>query len=189
MELIKSEPLMILATVSPRRRELAGLLPFRFEFRSPSCEEILNPALAPHENAIALADAKAKSVGEGGCIIGCDTIVTLDNRILGKPRNRAHAGEMLCALSGRVHKVITGVSIRTPECASTFCEETLVSFRELEEAEIRSYIETGEPMDKAGAYGIQGHAAHFVQRIEGDYFNVVGLPLCRLVQELRNLGF
>lgn len=123
-------------------------------------------------------------------VLGADTIVVCDGRLLGKPRTEEEAFAMLRQLSGRTHDVWTGVAIALPQGSITsFAEKTAVTFWELDDEEIAAYIATGEPMDKAGAYGIQGRAALFVKRIEGDYLTVVGLPLSRTVRELRRLGW
>ena len=130
----------------------------------------------------------ASQAGEDDVVIAADTVVCLDDEILGKPADEADARRMLRALSGRDHRVFTGVTAARGGTVLSAFEETAVHFRPLDEREIDAYIATGEPMDKAGAYGIQGRAALFVRAIEGDYFNVVGLPLCRLGEILKKLG-
>lgn len=184
---------IILASGSPRRRELLEMLKVEnLEIIPAKGEEKAHPELSPPELVRELSRCKAAEVAPAGdedtVTIGADTIVVLDGAVLGKPRDEAGAAEMLRALSGRSHTVYTGVTvIRGDRCLSR-AESTLVHFRELDEEEILRYIATGEPMDKAGAYGVQGLASKFVKGIEGDYFNVVGLPICRLVLMLRELG-
>lgn len=147
----------------------------------------------PSANVQAVALRKARDVAarvEDGIVIGADTQILVDDEVLGKPEDAADAVRMLSRLSGKAHRVITGVAlVDAGTCfEETWVETTLVTFRELSEDEISAYVETGEPMGKAGAYGIQGRAAAFVERIEGCYFNVVGLPLAKLVQKLRKLS-
>lgn len=183
---------LILASASPRRSELLALLPYAFEVIPSDAEENMDTALTAQENVISLARRKAHSVAAvhpKRTVIGCDTVVVLDGHILGKPRDAKHAGEMLRALSGRAHTVCTGVCIVHDGEEVRFCEETAVQMRTISERELAWYLNTGDPMDKAGAYGIQGHAGAFVERIDGDYFNVVGLPLCRLSTVLSGLGY
>jgi len=181
---------IILASKSPRRAQL--LHQFGLDFRV-----VVGPAQEkshgdPQETAVANAFNKAASVAgmyPGALIIGADTVVVLDGRLLGKPADATEAEEMLRALSGRAHDVITGVAL----CAGgavvrTFFVRTTVKFRPLSEREIRAYVQTGEPLDKAGAYGIQGLGGLFVEEIHGCYFNVVGLPVPRLALELRAFG-
>ncbi len=146
----------------------------------------------PDEIVLALAEAKAREVAEHSdgenVIIAADTIVWLDGELLGKPHDEAEAARMLRALSGREHEVWTGVCIIKGKEELRGAEQTFVKFRELTEEEISSYIATGEPMDKAGAYGAQGYASVFVEGIRGDFFNVMGLPICRLGKMLGKLG-
>ena len=151
------------------------------------------PEHASPEDAVkALASQKAEEVASrcdpDALIIAADTIVVCDGRILGKPRDEEDAFRMLRLLSGRTHEVYTGLCLKDKDSCVTEAERTAVRFRTLSDGEIRRYIETGEPMDKAGAYGIQGKAALFVEAIEGDYYNVVGLPLCRLGRMLAGKG-
>ncbi len=182
---------LILASASPRRREL--LEKFRHDF-------IIDPAAGPEEppaganaaeTVAALSAAKARETAArhpGDLVIGADTVVELDGAILGKPHNEDDAFRMLRALSGREHRVYTGVTLARDDTLLTETEMTRVYFRDMSDREIRAYIASGEPMDKAGAYGYQGLAGVFVERIDGDYFNVVGLPLCRLGRMLEKLG-
>ena len=155
-------------------------------------EEREFPGLSGPELVMALASAKAREVagrcGPGDLVIGADTIVWVDGRPFGKPRDEEDAARMLRCLSGRSHSVYTGVAVCADGTESVSYEESRVRFRELSDEEIRRYIATGEPMDKAGAYGAQGKGSLFVQAIEGDFFNVMGLPLCRLGLMLRDRG-
>ena len=157
-----------------------------------SGEEIIEPGQRPDEAVRSLSLAKAREVlpfcEAQDIVIAADTLVFLDGEILEKPRNEAEAFSMLSRLSGRVHEVFTGVSIIRGNEVFTEYERTDVRFRELTAQEIRNYIATGEPMDKAGAYGAQGRGAVFVEGIEGDFFNVMGLPLCRLSKMLKKMG-
>ncbi len=184
---------IVLASGSPRRRELLEMLGLKDLIVCPAQgEERAAPGLAPGELVIALAGAKAAEVaaqfGPDDLILAADTVVALPGRILGKPHSEAEAAEMLRALSGRSHFVYTGLVLRRGECILVEMEETKVFFRPLSDREIRAYIATGEPMDKAGSYGIQGKGSLFVEGLEGDYFNVMGLPLCRLGKMLKEMG-
>ena len=182
---------LILASASPRRRELLSRLGLEFTVLAAQADETLLPGLSPREQVIRLSAIKAQAVREalesrpGQVIVSADTVVVLDNAILGKPKDTAQAAEMLRALSGRTHLVLTGVTVLTEDGPRQLCEETQVFFRPLRETEITAYIRTGEPMDKAGAYGIQGYGALFVEKLIGDYYNVMGLPLCALGRLLR----
>ena len=183
---------LILASASPRRRELLSALGLSFEVRPALGEEHPEPGFSGGETAKRLSRAKcleiAADADEDAVVIAADTVVCLDDEILGKPADEQDAGRMLRALSGRDHRVFTGVTVARGGRVLSDYEETAVHFRPLSEREIEAYIATGEPMDKAGAYGIQGRASLFVRAIEGDYFNVVGLPLCKLGQMLKELG-
>jgi len=184
---------VILASQSPRRRELLGQMGIsRFIIRPARGEEIVDPALEPGQLVEQLSLQKAREVWEQSrpedLVIAADTVVAIDGRVLGKPRDEAQAFEMLRALSGRQHTVYTGVTVCQNGRVVTGHEATRVQFRPLSEGEIGAYIATGEPMDKAGAYGIQGRGAVLVEGIRGDYFNVMGLPLCRLAGMLRDFG-
>ncbi len=172
---------LVLASQSPRRRELLALLGRPFRVQVASVDETMDDlpiaeavARLSHRKAAAI-DAAAEEI-----VIGADTVVVLDGQVLGKPRDREDALRMLRSLSGKTHQVMTGVCVLKGEKVRTHTEVTEVSFRPLTEKEIRDYVATNEPMDKAGAYGIQGGAARFVEGIRGDYYNVVGLPVCRL---------
>ena len=184
---------LILASNSPRRRELLGQMGIKnFKMISPDVDESVGPGLSPAEIVERLSRRKAAAAaGKAGpdcLIIAADTVVALDGAVLGKPRNKEGAFAMLAALSGREHHVYTGVTVLQGERTVTEHEETAVTFRALEEEEIWGYIATGEPMDKAGAYGIQGLGALLVSGIRGDYCNVVGLPVFRLGRMLGRFG-
>ncbi|MCM3599353.1 Maf family protein [Robertmurraya korlensis] len=179
---------LILASSSPRRKELLSILQIPFEVKASDVDETFHSELAPHEVVIHLAERKAKHVSKNdfsSIVIGADTIVVAAGEILGKPNNPTEAFAMLRKLSGLTHSVYTGVAIVSAARTTTFFEKTDVTFWELTDEEIHSYISTGEPFDKAGSYGIQGFGSTLVKRISGDYFTVVGLPIARLVRELQ----
>lgn len=182
---------LVLASSSPRRRELLSHFNIDFIIDPAAGPEKPPVGASPEETVMALATSKAAEVAArrpDSLVIGADTIVELDGVILGKPADRPDAFRMLRALSGREHRVFTGVALVS--AGKTLCgaEMTRVFFREMTDREINAYLDSGEPMDKAGAYGYQGLAGLFVERIEGDYFNVVGLPLCRLGRMLDSMG-
>ena len=185
---------MILASASPRRRELLSQIGIEHEVIPSNKDEIL-PKMHPAKAAEALSRGKAldvaKDIDDKAVIIGADTVVAYAGEILGKPKNEEDAFRMLHMLQGEEHEVYTGVTFVVKENGreyiESFCESTKVMMYPASEEEIWAYIATGEPMDKAGAYGIQGRAAAFVKKIEGDYNNVVGLPIARLYQILKNL--
>lgn len=181
---------MILASQSPRRKELLGFISNDFRIIPAVGEERAPEGASPEETVLALSKQKAEEIFEthkGETIIAADTIVSIDGEILGKPRDEAHAFEMLRKLSGRVHSVFTGVCVIFADGGiKSFAEETKVEFHELSDAEISAYIATGDPMDKAGAYGIQEKGAANVKGIVGDFYNVMGLPVGRLARELSN---
>jgi septum formation protein len=182
-------PRVLLASASPRRRELLNLVGIGHEVRPADIDETYLPAEVPRAHAERLAREKALAIDAPDAVtIGSDTIVVVDGQVLGKPRDRAHAAEMLRQLSGRSHIVMTGVAARWRGELASGLEEVGVTFRQLSDDEIERYIDTGEPMDKAGAYGIQGFGATIVDRVDGDYFAVMGLPLNLLVRLLRSLG-
>jgi nucleoside triphosphate pyrophosphatase len=184
-----SRPRVFLASASPRRRDLLNLVGIDHEVRPANIDETYLPGEQPRDHAERLAREKAVAIdGSDTVTIGSDTIVVVDGQVLGKPRDRAHAAEMLRQLSGRSHIVMTGVAARWRGVLASGLEEVGVTFRQLSDDEIERYIDTGEPMDKAGAYGIQGFGATIVDRVDGDYFAVMGLPLNRLVGLLRSLG-
>jgi septum formation protein len=189
---------LILASSSPRRAEVLRDAGIAFEVCTTKVEEAQRPGESAQTMVARLAEAKARAIAleiEGtkqDCIvIGADTVVELDGEIFGKPHDAARAREILASLSGRTHHVLTGIFLlRLPDCvARSAVESTSVTFASLNRNEIETYIASGEPLDKAGAYGIQGRAGRFIPRIEGCYFNVVGLPLARLHALLRELGW
>lgn len=182
---------LILASASPRRRELLEHLGVPFAVDPASGPENPPAGAAAEDTVKALSAAKAAEVAarHPGCVVvGADTVVELDGVILGKPHSEDDAFRMLKSLSGREHRVYTGLTVAKDGALTTQAEKTRVFFRPMTDREIRAYIATGEPMDKAGAYGYQGFAGLFIHRIDGDYFNVVGLPLCRLNHMLSALG-
>jgi len=177
---------MILASASPRRKELLASLGCSFTVAKPDVDETPRPDELPRPFAERLAAEKAAAVeaDSEAVLIAADTIVVQGTAILGKPENESHAYEMLAGLSGKTHEVITAVCVRKGDRSTVFSVSTQVVFRTLKKAEIVSYIASGCPMDKAGAYAIQGGAAHMVRAINGSYSNVVGLPLCELHETL-----
>lgn len=184
---------IVLASGSPRRRELLERIGVTdFLVRVPEVEESFPEGLAPEQVVAYISREKAEAAvrlcNPGDIVITADTMVFLDDKRLGKPRDEAHALEMLTALQGRKHTVCTGVSVCQGERRLTGTESTGVFFRSATEEELRRYIATGEPMDKAGAYGIQGRGALLVERLEGDFFNVMGLPVLRLARMLETFG-
>lgn len=182
---------VVLASQSPRRKELLKIICEDFEICPAQGEEILPENTPAVEAAQLLARNKCGEVsqkyGEDAIVIACDTIVVVDGEIMGKPQNPAQAEDMLRSLSGKTHSVISGVAFCINEKIYSFSETTKVTFRQLSDEAIADYITTGEPFDKAGAYGIQGFGSLLVSRIEGDYFNVVGLPLSSLAENLEQL--
>jgi septum formation protein len=184
-----TELLVVLASASPRRRELLTLVGIRHEVRPANIDESYLAGETPRQHAERLAREKASAIdAPGAVVIGSDTIVVVDGDVLGKPRDREHAREMLRRLSGRSHTVMTGVAVLWEGTLVSALEEVGVTFRELTDSEIEQYIDTGEPMDKAGAYGIQGYGATIVDAVDGDYFAVMGLSVNRLARLLRELG-
>ena len=181
---------LILASQSPRRRELLGLFRIPFSVRVADIDETMDPTAAPYDEVARVSRLKAAAIsrGEDDIVVAADTIVVCQGKVLGKPHSVQEAKAMLRLLSGRDHQVMTGMTVLRGQRAITTTEVTDLHFRELSEKEIEDYVATGEPMDKAGAYGIQGGAALFCQRMEGDYHNVVGLPVCRLSQILQELS-
>lgn len=181
---------VILASQSPRRKELMGLFHMPFIVRVSQADESMDPKLSPAEAVAIVSRRKAEAIDRDGddLVIAADTIVVLADQILGKPRDEADAHRMLRLLSGRDHQVMTGMTLLRGDTVITHTEITDIHFRELSEREIDAYIATKEPMDKAGAYGIQGGAALFADRLVGDYYNVMGLPVCRLGQLLRQIA-
>ena len=183
---------IILGSKSPRRRELLKKLGVAFRVLTAEVDETTAPGLSAGEAVTQISARKAAATAEladpDDLIVCADTVVVLDGRVMGKPKTPAEARDMLTALSGRTHEVLTGLTVRRAEQAVTVVECTRVTFRALLPREIETYIASGEPMDKAGSYGIQGLAESFVSHLDGDYFNVMGLPLCALTGILRSFG-
>ena len=181
---------LILASASPRRKELLGLFHIPFEIRVADIDETMDPEKAPFDEVARVSGLKAAALNAApdDVVVAADTIVVCEGKVLGKPRDEADAVAMLRLLSGRDHQVMTGVTVRSGQNSRTFTEVTDIHFRELTEKEIHAYVASGEPMDKAGSYGIQGGAALFCTRMVGDYYNVMGLPVCRLGQVLREMA-
>ena len=178
--------MLILGSQSPRRKELLGLLRLPFEVRVADIDETMDNRLSVEDGVAALSRRKAEAISRTpeDIVIAADTIVVLDGKILGKPRDEADALGMLQSLSGRTHQVMTGFTVCRGDRFVSHTEITDVTFRTLSEKDIAAYLATGDYRDKAGAYGIQNGAALFVEKLCGDYFNVVGLPVCRLSQVL-----
>jgi septum formation protein len=182
---------IVLASASPRRQELLRQVGLTFRIIPSMVDERVTTPMTPAELVEYLALSKARDVASrvpDALVIGADTIVVVDGQVLGKPKDRADAIGMLQRLSGRTHQVLTGVALVQGDRQMVAHEVTQVHFRPLEQGEIERYVDSGEPMDKAGAYAIQGRASAMIRGIEGDYFNVVGLPLCRTVQMLAAFG-
>ena len=182
--------MIILASGSPRRKELLKLITEDFEIIPAKGEEKADESLPPEEYVMCLAEHKAAEIARShkeAVVIGADTVVYADGRILGKPEDRDDAYSMLALLSGRTHSVFTGVCIFRGDEKQLFAQETKVTFFELTDSEINAYIDTGEPMDKAGAYGIQEKGALIVSGINGDYYNVMGLPVGKLNAVLKGM--
>lgn len=177
---------VILASQSPRRKELMSLFGVPFTIRVADIDETMDAAKAPYDEVARVSRLKALAIDreETDIVIAADTIVVCDGQVLGKPADEADAYRMLSLLSGRSHQVMTGLTVMQGDKIITHTEVTDVFFRPLTEKEILAYIATKEPMDKAGSYGIQQKGGLFVEKINGDYFNVVGLPVCRLGQIL-----
>jgi septum formation protein len=186
-----TSPRVVLASQSPRRRELLTLIGIAHDVRPADIDEAYLAGEHPRAHAERLAREKAAVVARanpGALVIGSDTIVVVDGDVLGKPRDEAHAEEMLARLAGRSHLVMTAVAVQLGGEVRSDVEEVGVAFHPLGREEIRAYVATREPMDKAGAYGIQGFGATIVRRVDGDYFAVMGLPLQRLVRLMAELG-
>lgn len=183
--------MIVLASASPRRRDLLTLVSPDFWIVPAKGEEQADPSLTPADYVQTLAKDKAEEVSAmfpDETIIGADTVVSIDGEILGKPHDETDAWHMLGLLSGRTHSVFTGVAVISDGNLTTFAEETRVTFFPLDDREIARYIASGEPFDKAGAYGIQGAGALLVKGIEGDYYNVMGLPAGRLYRLLKSMN-
>lgn len=182
---------IILASASPRRFELLKIITEDFLVATSQVDEELPQNILPAQAVIMLAQKKAEAVAQrhpDDVIIGADTLVVLDDKILGKPRDSIEAENMLTALSGRAHEVHTGVCVWSKEATQCFSQTAVVTFAEMDKQEIESYVASGEPSDKAGAYGIQGLGARFVSKIDGDYYTVMGLPVQPLYRVLRQRG-
>lgn len=181
---------LILASASPRRRELLAQAGYAFEVEAADVDETPLPGEAPGAYVKRLAEEKARAVlanhtaDQNVIVLGADTTVVCDGAILAKPADGAHAKQMLRKLSGRTHEVLTGIAVATHANIISAVESTEVVFSEIPEAELDRYCSSREPLDKAGAYGIQGYAARWIPRIDGDYFNVMGLPIARVVRML-----
>ena len=183
-------PEIILASGSPRRRRLLSGLNIGFKTVAPDVDETYDEGLSPQEIAKRISLKKANEVHKQyplSAVIAADTIVVIEGEILGKPGDKAEAASMLGNLSGSWHEVHTGICILHDGTITQFCETTRVHFKELDRDFINWYVGTGEPMDKAGAYGIQGYGAMLVDRIEGDFYNVMGFPVSRIMGELERL--
>lgn len=182
------EKKIILASASPRRRELMMLITDEFEIITADVDETIAEGTSPEDAVMQLSFKKAQAVSEkhkGRTVIGADTVVVCDGSILGKPENREHACRMLKMLSGREHSVLTGVTITDGEKTDTFFVSSDVTFFDLTDEEILQYASGGEPDDKAGAYAIQGKGSLFVEKINGDYFNIVGFPVSEVNRHLK----
>ena len=187
---------IILASGSPRRRDLLAMAGFNFEVIPADVDETAEPGMPPDKLVAALSQKKARAIDKNDAvIIGADTVVAIEKLILGKPLGEEDAFKMLSRLQGKIHTVFTGVTVIFPPSSSepqkseTFVESAKVFMRSLTDKQIKDYIATGEPLDKAGAYGIQERGAVLIERVEGDYFTVVGLPLCRLNMVLEKYSF
>ncbi|MBQ3537205.1 MAG: septum formation inhibitor Maf [Clostridia bacterium] len=183
---------LILASQSPRRKELLAYITPDFTVKVSDADETLDGSLSPEEAVKYLARIKGEAVAKNFCndtVISADTVVVSDNCVLGKPRSPDEAFTMLRMLSGRTHSVFTGVCIINPDKKICFAEKTLVTFTELSDEEINAYIMTGEPFDKAGGYGIQGRGSVLISSINGDYYNVMGLPVAKLNKVLKENFF
>lgn len=181
---------LILASQSPRRKELMGLFRIPFSVQVADIDETMDITLAPYDEVARVSRLKAEATPHKNAdvVVAADTIVVCNGAILGKPKDEQDAFRMLKMLSGKDHQVMTGLTVLRGDAAVVCTEVTDIHFRELTDREILAYIRTGEPMDKAGAYGIQGGAALFVEKMSGDYYNVMGLPVCRLGQILKSLA-
>lgn len=178
---------IVLASGSPRRAELLKMAGYGFEVLKTDTDENVE-AESPEELVKILSARKAEDAARltDKTVIAADTVVALGKRVLGKPADADDAVRMLRELSGNVHSVFTGITVRRGETAVTEAHETKVYMRRIDEEEIAAYVATGDPLDKAGAYGVQGRAGMFVSRLEGDYYTVVGLPLCRVSEILKD---
>jgi nucleoside triphosphate pyrophosphatase len=185
-------PVLVLASASPRRAQLLEMLGLSFRVHPANIDESLRDGEPPGGHAERLSVEKARAIAAlepAALVIGSDTVVVVDDAILGKPGDPADAVAMLLRLQGREHTVVTGVAVARDGRCWSGVERVIVRFRAFDEETARRYVETGEPMDKAGAYGIQGYGATLVERIEGDFFAVMGLPVARLVSLLEAAGY
>lgn len=178
---------VILASKSPRRKELLSLICDSFEVMPADIDESVPQNVATEEAAEYISTQKAFAIDSEDVIIACDTVVIVDGKILGKPSDRQNGFEMLSELSGKTHSVISGVCIRYKGESVSFSQKSLVTFYELTDEEINDYLDSGEPFDKAGGYGIQGLGSLLVKEFSGDFFNIVGLPVARLRRSLSEL--
>lgn len=184
--------MVILASASPRRKQLLSLITPDFLIDVSTAPEVLPDGVTPAEAVQLLASQKAEAVAarheQTDVVIGSDTIVVFENKILGKPKDRADAKRMLSSLSGNTHEVFTGVCILFEKEKRLLLSRAAVTFAKMEEDEIDRYLDTGEPFDKAGSYGAQGYGARFIERIDGDFYTVMGLPVQKLYTALREMG-
>ena len=183
-----SAPVLVLASGSPRRRQLLEMLGLGVEVRPPRIAEIRAPGEDPRSYVERLAREKAASVA-GDLVLGADTTVVVDGEVLEKPADADDALRMLRRLQGRTHQVLTAIALKTPRGMLGATDVTAVVFRTADDDLLRAYVATGEPMDKAGAYGIQGYGAALVERIDGDFFSVMGLPVRRVLELLEQAGY
>ncbi len=193
VSMYKTDRTIILASTSPRRRELLKLTGLRFKVQASDYEEDLTLELPPHALAIFLSKEKARSASKkykNAIVIAADTFIAFRGKIFGKPHTEEESMKMLKALNGKAHSVITGFTIIDTKSKRSLSRaiETKVYFRKLTIKEIETYVKSGETLDKAGAYAIQGLGSVIIRRIEGDYFNVIGLPICALIQGLKRFG-
>jgi len=181
---------VILASQSPRRKELLGLFHIPFNVRVADIDETMDPAKSPYDEVARVSRLKAEAISRHpeDIVIAADTIVVCDSQVLGKPIDARDACRMLESLSGRAHQVMTGMTVLKGDQCISCTEVTDVYFRPLTQKQIEAYVATGDPMDKAGSYGIQSGAALFVEKLAGDYYNVMGLPVCRLAQILEQIS-
>ncbi|WP_449537129.1 Maf family protein [Ferdinandcohnia sp. Marseille-Q9671] len=183
---------LVLASGSPRRKELLRNVKLSFDVSVSNIDESVDETLTPEEKVMTIALKKAKAVSQdnpNSYILGADTAVVFQNQFLGKPKSEQDSIQVLKTLSNQTHEVITGVAILFKDTQVTFFERTEVTFWDLTDEEIIAYVASGEPIDKAGSYGIQGLGSTLVKYIKGDYFSVVGLPVSRTLRELRSIGF
>lgn len=185
------EPMLVLASGSPRRRDILAALGLTFTVRRPDLEETIVPGESPESAVLRLAEKKADSVSvaPGELVLAADTVVVLDGDLLGKPADDREAIEMLMRLSGCSHEVFTGLALRVERRTVSMVTRTEVTFRSFDRVECEAYVATGEPLDKAGAYGIQGFGSALVECIHGDFFNVMGLPVATLLRLFASLGY